>query len=163
MTFLYIARRISSAGHTLGVCQGGSIEHEMQPQSRDGPSSGHCAQMCTPQYSKELCTHTFGKEISTVMFDTNGGPISGGLTIGQLAAKLLQICSPSSWMTLCQSRARTIWLQSLKRNPMQCTMTHMFHMSLMSHASSGACEQSKIILSVTILGPLLRVHPDRLI
>ena len=77
MTFLYIARRISSAGHTLGVCQGGWIEHETQPQSRDSPNSGHCAHMCTPQYSTELCAHTFGKEGSTVMFDTNGGPISG--------------------------------------------------------------------------------------
>ena len=63
---------------------------------------------CALLNTAKNCAYTpFGKERCTVMFDTNGGPISGGLTIGQLAAKLLQICSLSSWMTLCQSRART--------------------------------------------------------
>ena len=44
---------------------------------------------------------------------------------------------------------------------MQCTMTHMFHMSLMSNASSGACEQGGMILKETISGMLVRIHPDR--
>ena len=55
------------------------------------------------------CAHTpLAKKDLPSCLTLTGVQFSGGLTIGQLAAKLLQKCSPSSWMTLCQSRARTI-------------------------------------------------------